>query len=124
MTIAEQLHASKTHKPGSDPNCPVCTPAASEDQSAEVLYILECSPLGANDWARAGSQDYDSMESAIKDIKLTPEGWDYRVIKRTITDDPVRLVYGAVRPTAPDAWNPFAARDEYIRRKRAGTCRE
>lgn len=24
-TVAEQLHASKTHKAGLDPNCPVCT---------------------------------------------------------------------------------------------------
>ena len=27
MTIAERLHNSKTHKKGSDPNCPICRPA-------------------------------------------------------------------------------------------------
>ncbi len=26
MTIAQQLHASRTHKPGLDPSCPVCNP--------------------------------------------------------------------------------------------------
>ena len=26
MTLAEQLHRSATHKPGIDPNCPVCNP--------------------------------------------------------------------------------------------------
>jgi len=26
MKLAEQLHRSATHKPGVDPNCPVCNP--------------------------------------------------------------------------------------------------
>lgn len=82
MTIAEQLHASKTHKPGSDPNCPVCM---TETRFADIQSAVakQFKAMSAN---RLFSTDTDG--AALWDTYLAnfPEGSNSLYKKRTEHD--------------------------------------
>jgi hypothetical protein len=84
MTLAQQLHNSATHKPGTDPNCPVCTKmnrhsCKSDDLVFRVHHWVEPhgEPCSQTWWkCRVCGWDYTGAEAAklIVDEELRRAG--------------------------------------------------
>lgn len=62
MTIAEQLHKSKTHKPGNDPACPVCN--LCRPSSYKLLEIIRSLERSAAQNEMDANDRYDSRNAA------------------------------------------------------------
>lgn len=45
MTLSQQLHKSKTHKPGNDPACPVCVRHSRLSETLEAIHARQIASI-------------------------------------------------------------------------------
>ena len=66
----------------------------SAEDDAEVWYIVECTPIGADDWVPTGRGGYyDSIERAKTAMLRQPIGqsFDYRIVEKRLATRPVEV---------------------------------
>jgi len=94
MTLSQQLHKSKTHKPGNDPNCPTCV---RHTQLAETLEAIHARQIASIDGPNGSTLGFYSTAHGVLIVQWYAEEQGFEVYTPIVRSNKIADTLNAMR---------------------------